>query len=384
MNRIAVILPSLAFLGIAQIGFAELLPQVPDSIPEPTRSELNTTRSQLDSRADEINSDLDKLKSECTGALKNTPKGDACLERQKAIHEKKVELFVEIKRFKSDLAAAKAQGKTTPSNSAQPTVVDLAKDPELVKESQLRLDQINARLGRIQKAIDILGDANPEWAKEWENLHKDQTEATHGLMWNSLDLLTLGLAEGYKSVSEAKLKKAQEVFQGQEFEELMRQKTSLEKMRATFGGTQAFDKWINDLNKVEQAANRVETAEAIVKIRDLAADGKEIYQNAKEAAVSDNAMDKLYHTSTLIGEIAVPLTSGVAAKVAVPTQAAAKLTEAGLRVKLIYEEEQQFNALSSQAVHRNHKKLELMAKREELQNQAKELEMVIQRSKGVQ
>ena len=50
--------------------------------------------------------------------------------------------------------------------------------------------------------------------------------------------------------------------------------------------------------------------------------------------------------------LAVPLAGGLAEKTAVPLQFAAKTFEAGLRVKLIYEEEQQFKALSAQAADR--------------------------------
>jgi hypothetical protein len=381
MNRIAiaVIFPILAFLSIAKIGFAELLPQVPDSIPEPTRSELNATRSKLDSDIDDLNTKSDALKAECTGALEHTSKGNDCLNRNRDLLKIHKKLLADVQRFKSALAKAQAKVATKPI-----TVVDLAKDPELVKESQLRLDQINARLRRIQKAIDILGDSNPEWAKEWNNLHKEQIEVTHGLMWNSLDLLTLGLAEGYKYASEGNLKKAREVFQGQELSELMRQKASLEEMRTALGNTEAFDKWISDLNKVGEAANRADTAEAFARFRDLIVDGAEVYRDGKKAGINSDAMDKLYHTSTIIGEMAVLLVKGVGTDVAAPAQTIAKGIEAGLRVKLIYEEEQQFNALSSQAVDRNHEKLELMTKKEELQNQASGLEMVIQRSKGMQ
>jgi len=260
---------------------------------------------------------------------------------------------------------------------------DISKDPALAASSRQLLAQINDRLNRLQKAIDILGNSNPEWTKEWETLHQEQIKATDQLMENGLELLTLGLAEGAKGVTEAQLEKAREAFQGQDFSELMRQRDSLLKIRKTVGDLPALDKWINELNRVEAAAGRRDTAEAIADMRELVIARKEAHEEMKKAGDSNDDMEKLYHNSAALGGVAVALVGGVGAKVAMPVAAAFKLTEAGLSVKLICEENRQFDQLAAQSVDRSKKKLELMKTRDDLKDQAQRLDNVIQRSDGL-
>jgi hypothetical protein len=357
------------------------LSPIPDSVVGKLREDLESRRAEIDNNLTKLNQDEVDFNAKCGNRdfKVGDPAIQECLAAQSQIVQEKQSCVQEVAAFNTDV---RSYVSTAPAQE-DPTSADLAKDPELARITRVRLDQINSRIERLQKAIDILGDSNPEWAKEWQNLHKDQIESTHQLMWNSLDLLTIGLAEGYKYATEAQLNKAREVFQGQDFSELMHQKESLLRMRKMFVDTPAFDNWINDLNGVEEAAGRNETANAIAKVRDSISTGVEVYHEAKTAAASDDAMEQLYHGSTALGGVAVALVGGVGAKVALPAAAGFKLVEAGLTIKLIREEDQQFTALSTQAYERNQKKLELMKKKDDLENQASELKNVLQRSEGL-
>jgi hypothetical protein len=155
-------------------------------------------------------------------------------------------------------------------------------------------------------------------------------------------------------------------------------------MRQTFGNSPALDKWINALNLLDTAVQNHETAHAIGFFREAIVSGKEAYEEAKKAGANSNAMDQLYHGSTAVGGLAVALVRGPAAEVVAPVAASLKIIEAGLRVKLVMEENRQFDALSDQAFQRDQEKLQLMKKQESLENQARDLQMVIQRSGGQQ
>jgi hypothetical protein len=261
--------------------------------------------------------------------------------------------------------------------------MDLARDPDLAALAAAQLELVNGRLARIDQAVKILGDSNPEWHKEWAQLREEQIEATHALAWNCLDLATAGMAKSYELATESQLKEAEGVFQGDSFESLMKWKQSIldGKKRLGFSLT-VWDSELEDLGRLEEAVRNHNVAEAVEDLRNAVFAGKEAFEKAEKAGFTTEEKTRLFQGSLALSRVALSLTGGIAAKVAEPVDAALKLTEASLSLKLIREEHQQFGALSDQAYARDKKKLELLKTQGELQAQRASLNMVIQRSKG--
>jgi len=263
------------------------------------------------------------------------------------------------------------------------TVVDLAKDPELTTVSRLQLELINDQIARITNAIYILSDSNPEWHKEWETLKQEQEEATQHAILVGLDIASDDLAKSFELGSEAQLEKAQEVFESSNFKELMEWRDSLKSVGASFGNTPDMAQNINSLNLLETAVKIHDTAKAVALFREVVFNTKELYDSVRHAGLSAKASDQLFHGSMAMGGVAVALVDGIGGKVAAPVGLALKAGELGFTFQLIHEENQQFDALSNQSYKRNQKKLELMKKQVELEAQAGNLKMVMQRSEGM-
>ena len=360
----------------AHAGILPLPDSVPDGLPERFRQE----RTNLVDKAAILEDRIISHDAKCSNVASNSTEARKCAEENPQIQAAAVVYLNEMDAFNQSMK--QAQNKLNKDAAHLATALDLAKDPQLVEAARLRLKQINSRLGRLQKAIDILSDSNPEWQKEWANLHHDQIEQTHELMWNGLDLLTFGLAAGAEKATKIELEKVQDIFEGEGLSDLMRRKESLLKMREAFNNKEAFDKYISNLTLLEKAVRYKGTAEAVAKLRDAVSSGLDTYKETKKSVVNRDATEMLYQGSLSMAGIGVSLVGGIGGKVAAPVAIGFKAVEAGLRVKLIYEEEQQFKNLSSQSYDRSQKKLELMKTKEELENQAIDLEMVLHRSEG--
>ena len=346
------------------------LSEVPDTLPAQEKKTLSARREQ-------VVKDRMALYAAAAAYSVKSAKKQTRSERQ-SVDDLRLKYIDSARAFNQMLAETLAVYTNSP-------VVDLSENAGLVEASRLRLEQINGRIARLEKAIIILGSSNPEWAREWKVLEEESIEQTDKVFWNGLDLLTLGIAGLYEGKTEAASKKAEEVFQGQEFSELMRQKESLLKLRRTLPNSQALGRWIDELSLVEKAAGSKDMAALSAHLRECLFHAKDVWEEHKHAGGDKDTMKELYHYSTALGGFAVAFPSEVrgkvAPKVALPVQASLKLVEAGLRVKLVCEEEAQFNNLRAQSDDRARKKRELLDTKADLEGQASRLNMVMDRSK---
>jgi hypothetical protein len=366
------VLTSIFVFSFAAFAQLPTLLTVPDSLPGAEKQDLSRWREQLVRERSELRARAAQYKHDFPGPI---PIDDPRVAECKARH--------------AQLEADTKQHSGASSNFnfavqiATQKVRNLARDPALSKANQLLLDQLNGRLARLQKAIDLLGSTNPEWAKEFNRLYEEHVEACHEALLNSLELGTLGLAEGYKAATEAQLKSAQAAFGGQEWAELSRQRDSLINIQKGMNNA-ALAKWISELDGVEKAVQAHDTASAVARVRESIISGKEAYEGAKKAAASGDDMRALYNASVALGAATVPFAEGLAGKVAPYAKAGFKTAELALNVKLIIEENRQFDDLSRQSVDRNVKRLELMRTVEQLREQKSAIEMTIQRSQSSQ
>ncbi len=383
--RIVTFIGALTFYVTSSYSaFAQIPPivEVSKTLPVVTYEELSKEKTSLLDSKETLTAKAQRHNEKCSNVQEGTSLAAECGKEQDELEKERQEYVEAVTRFNRKVGEI---GRLEiASQEGRPTPLDLAKDPELAKSSRLRLELINSQLERLRKAIYILGDSNPEWHKEWEELHEDQVKATHQLMWKSLDLVTLGIAEAFKVPTEGQLEKAQEAFKGQDFSSLILWRDTLVKGREHLGfSIPAWDKEIDSLNRLEAAVNKHNTVEAIAKLRDAVFSGKEAYEEIRKAGLSKDAMNQLHHGSLALGGVAVSLVGGVGGKVAAPVSTVLTAIEAGLTAKLVREESRQFDALSEQAFERHQKKLELMQKQAELETQASNLAMVLQRSEGL-
>jgi hypothetical protein len=352
------------------------LSEVPTSLSTDQQVNFNHQREGLQAQLATLKAGYDHYNSE-----ENQDAGDLS-----ALGTQRTAYIAAANAFNQTLAvevAAEVQNASVTPDPQSPTAMDLARDPELAALASAQLELVNGRLARIDQAIKILGDSNPEWHKEWAQLREEQIEATHKLAWNCLDLATAGLAKSYELATESQLKEAEEVFQGDSFESLMKWKQSILDGQKRLGfSLTVWDSELEDLGRLEEAVHNHNVVEAVVDLRNAVFAGKEAFEKAEKAGFTTEEKARLFQGSLALSRVALSLTGGIAAKVAEPIDAALKLTEAGLSLKLIREEHQQFGALSDQAYARDKKKLELLKTQGELQTQRASLNMVIQRSKG--
>lgn len=348
---------------------------VPDGLPAGQTATLKLRYSGVLQLKTEINTRVDRFMAKCSSVEEGSALEGQCVSEQAGIKAAKANYKDIADAYESDLKQAIRDATRVP---------DLAKDPALVEISRLRLEQIKGRLIRLQKAIDLLSGSNPSWAKQREILYREQIEATDELLWNGLDLMSAGMADLAKSASEAEFKVASAVLQGQDFSLLRQQKEGLMRLQKSFPNNKALGQWIDQLQRLQIAVWKKEDREVIAAFRDAFFYGREAYSEIKkDVRTKDEALKSLYKMTIDTAEFGMGFVEGVGAKAALPASAIFNLVEAGLRVKLVYEEEKQLSALTSQSADRNQKKRELMATKAELEGQARDLELVIQRSKGL-
>jgi hypothetical protein len=199
------------------------------------------------------------------------------------------------------------------------------------------------------------------------------------LLWAGLDLLTLDLAEAAKYAKT--VSSADAAFDTEVWRMASQQRKSLQKLRQSWPG-ESVASWIHELERLEKAAREHDTVETIAIAREAIAKGESVYHHAKDSAAAQDTLDALYHASVSLGQIAVICTRGVGEKVTPVGHLVARSVEAALLLKLLNEEEQQLNELSSRAYDRQKKRRELNETLSNLEQERERLEWARQRARG--
>ena len=263
------------------------------------------------------------------------------------------------------------------------SVPDFSLNPEAVKRLDLRIQAVDRRLKRLGKAVDLLGDGNPEWAKEWDANLSDLRRDSDQLFWVGLDLLTMDLAEAAVHGAELDLEAARKAFGCKEWEGLAEMEKSLLRLQKSWAGkTGDFDAWVGDVARLRKAAEAVDPTQAAAALRDLVAKAPGLYHHAEQAHASAETLEQIHAASVILFEVGVVLVKGAAHTGGTLGHLAVRATEAGLLIKLVREEEAQFEALKGRSFERKQKKLELMQKMGELEEEKRTLEWARQKAGG--
>ena len=282
-----------------------------------------------------------------------------------------------------------AQAAREPAPGSSTTLIaknvprDLSHDPVAARLSKTQLDQVEARIGRLQNAIDFLSyNANPEWEREWKNLADDVQKNARAQFQLGCDGLSAGLARTLEvsTVRNAKLaKKAVDLpiwddLRGEE-RELERLASSSAMLKGPAGD--GLRKTIAAMKRLEAARNAENTAEALSKVRDVLSSGDEA---ATSIAKDPTIANALYQGSAMIGVTASLFTSAAIKEATAPFDLTLKVGEAALLLKEAHEEDQQYASLSQHSYDRRQTQMELEKRMGELQEERTRLKWAVEKA----
>lgn len=385
-----------AFVAILGCGsFAttakgSLLPDVPDSLPDPPRSALNETRAGLQSRLDKLNQRIENFNTNCNSV--EALKADICREEQKVIRSKKTELMGEIDKFKRQLRAGVA-AQASPTPRTEPVLKggdiprNLAQDPVAARLSQAQLDQVEARIARLQKAIDLLSyTANPEWEREWNELVSDMLKNADEQFELGCDGLSGGLAQALELSTAQNVKLAKQAVDLPVWKDLADERGQLEHLLASSPALlkgppgDGLRKTITAMKRLESARFAQNTGQALSFVRDAVFSAIEVHNQAKSLANDPTTTNALFRGITVIGTTGSLFASTAVKKAAAPVDLVFKVGEAGLLLKEAHEEDEQFAALSKSSYDRHQKQMELEKNLGELQEERSRLKYGVGRA----
>jgi hypothetical protein len=280
--------------------------------------------------------------------------------------------------YRQAIEKAKARAGLVPAS--------LTGDPEAARLSQARLDQLNERIARLQKALALLSDRdNSEWEKEWTGLAAEVRENADKQFWLGLDGLTAGLSNAATLAKARNLKLARQAVELPEWKNLAAERGQLQQLvssNALLKGPagDGIRKTISALDKLEKARNASDTAEAMAITRESLASMKEGYDQAQAIVKDPAAMNVLYRGSAQIGATASIFARTAAKEAALPFDLGFKAGEGGLLIKQAHEETQQMAALSQHSYDRHQKSLELQATLSDLEQERSRLQWAIQKA----
>jgi hypothetical protein len=260
----------------------------------------------------------------------------------------------------------------------------LSVDPSIAGRCVLRLEQVQGRIGRLQKAVQLLGRDNPQWDKEYQELRNRSRHDAQETLLKSFDMLTLDLAEIGRITAEQNVKVAKNIYDSSLWGELLVQERKLITKAAGSSGAEAaaLQNTIAAMKRLEKARDAEHWTEAGAIVRKALFDGKEIHEKAAGALGHDDLADALYDGSCAMGQIGIMFVKGVGGKVAPGAELVARGIEVGLLVKLASEDWAQIKALGDRSYDRETKKRELQGKLEDLENEKTILEWAVERASG--
>jgi hypothetical protein len=246
----------------------------------------------------------------------------------------------------------------------------------------LELREVQARMARLRKALDILQRTDLEASKEWQALHEDMVNQSREIQWQAFLFMTAGLGEVLKLASANYLEQAEAVQRHEIWTELPLEKAKLQTLLASAHGRDA-----EVLKEAIAAFDRVDRAH---QVKDNVETGKRLWEamvaeidtmkrlSPKEA--DPRTVNALYEFSAFMGRTAIVFGKGVVEKSAVVASFAEPFAEASAVYLMMGQEEQQFNQLSGQAADRQTKRRQIHEQLGELESRQQYLQWAIQRA----
>jgi hypothetical protein len=362
-----------------------LLPTVPDSLADPHRSELNNTRSGLQSRLDKLNQRIENFNTNCNSV--EALKADLCREEQKGIRTKKTELMGDIDKFKTQLRAAAVAESSPPPLKSGDVPRNLAHDPVAARLSQVRLDQVEARMARLQKAIDVLSyTANPDWERAWNDLVSDMRKNADEQFQLGCDGLSAGLAQALELSTAHNVKLAKQAVDLPAWKNLSDERGQLEHLISSSvllkgPAGDSLRKTVEAIGRLESARTAQDTSQALSITRDAVFLIVEGHGQAKSVSDDPSIANALYRGSAMVGATASVFASAAVKEATAPVDVVFKLGEAGLLLRESREEDEQFATLSKNSYDRHQSQMELEKEMGKVQEERTRLKWAVEKAR---
>jgi hypothetical protein len=378
-TTLALFLAATAWSASAQVS---PVPSADDLVSTPANLAL---KADLDARF----SDLQTLYESWQSAVEsfNRDYGNQTLDKTSA--EAKAGMAAQARaqdlgqRYESALAAYQRDlARLAIRPSAPTSVPNFATDASAARLSGIQLQLVDRRISGLQKAIVLLGDDNPEWARERERVLEDTHEDAVGISWEGVNLMSIGLAELAKSATQSRVTGArvEALFMAikEPLATLPAEEVRLNQIMATTNDpalAKAILEYEAALHRLHDAQYSADVASMFSRARDAAETLRSEFEIMRsDRTTSDAAADGLYQSSALLGSVAIIFVAeGPEAIGAAAASAGSSALVGGREVVNLWQERGRLKALEQNASDRNRMKVELAERLTGLQQQRERL-----------
>jgi len=365
-------------LGLAAQASAQQIPALtalPASVAASNPNLVDRRAALVRERAT-LHGKIDKLNARCAAVKEGSAAEASCNRDQAAL---RTVLNSHIQQSKDFNAAAQAAIQN-------PIVPNLANDRNAARLSGAQLRLVDSRIAILQKAIALLGDSNPEWARERKRVLEDMHEDTVGLSGEGVNLLSLGLAEWTKIVAESHLSDMRmntlwEAVQ-KPLANLPSEETRLNRIMATTQDpalTEAILKYTAALHRLRDAQRSKDVVNILARTRDAAEGLNSQFELMKLKPPQSDDADGLYVSSAFVGRVAIVFVAeGPEAVAAAIGSAGSSVLVGGRELVNLWEERSQLAALDQNASDRNQMRVKLTGRLNDLQQEHDRLVWAVQ------
>lgn len=268
-----------------------------------------------------------------------------------------------------------------------PTVPNLATDPNAARLSAAQLHLVDGRIANLQKAIALLGDDNPEWARERDRVLDDMREDSQGLAWEFVNLATIGFAEWAKIETQAHLddmhvnaavKSVSEALANLPSEEARLNRIMAQSKDPAL--TKAILEYTGALHRLRDAEATHDVAVMAGRAREAAFALREEFELMRDNPPGSTAIaDGLYMSSAMMGRIAMAFVAeGPEAGAVLAGSVGSSLAVGGREIYNLWQERQRLAALDQNASARNQMRVELTRRLNDLEDEHDRLAWAVQ------
>jgi hypothetical protein len=384
-----------SFLGvIAAILLSLATPTLAQEIPALTATsdpKFASRRAALMQERTTLHAKVDNLNAQCAAVVKGSTAEASC-RRDRAQLMSVLDSHIQRSNDFNALALAASVAPIGTAHQSvtdqNPIVPNLANDPNAARLSAAQLRLVDGRIANLQRAIALLSDSNPEWARERERLLEAQHEDRVDFSWECVNLVSLGLARLVGQTTESRMEGAKIDALLKAFKEplagLPAEEARVSRIMAASQDpklTGAIQEYLNALHRYREAQDTHDVAVMFTRVRDSVEALVAEFELMKSKPPRSDDIDGLYVSSAMVGRIAMIFAEGSTATVATYGSAGASILVGGREAINLWQEYGQLAALDQNASDRNRMKVELNARLNSLHQEHDRLDWAAQRAK---
>jgi hypothetical protein len=367
-------------LGLAGSSSAQQIPAL-TTLPATVAAsnpDLVVRRASLTQERATLHGKIDSLNAHCGSVEEGSAAESSCKRDQGELQSALNSHIQQSKDFNAAAQAVKA-ASTSPAPAAV-TVVNLALNPHLAEIDRIELREIEGRMARLHKALEILQERDEDAVKDGKELHAEMVNQDHEVDWQAFLFATAGLGEVLKLASSNYVEAAEAIQRDSIWGELPIEKANLQKMLVSAHGqdAEALTKTIDALDRVERAHKLKDTVETGKKLQEAMELENEEMQRL--SSLDRRTADLLYESSAFMGRTAIIFGKGVVEKCSAVASFAEPFAEASAVYLMMGEEEQQMKQLSNRLADRQTMRRQINEQLGELENRQQTLQWAIQRA----